>query len=538
MKLFEIIRLRYYFSSFGIRCLTLGLEIIFVLVFIPKLTNATPVFQLPGYLLGAMVALYVIGIYLGDLLYFKSIRLMIKDLKLSALKTIGVLSHTDLNLLHKSKVTHYLEHETNLIAKGVVRTQDLIIDSLLVIAHIVVISTLSLNYILMTVGITSIMIIAGFIIRPLLKRDQILLSEQSAHTSTQLMFNIKAAERIKHEGMWPSQLEKLKVDLDLKFKMEVASHSIRLKMAVVFYFLAIIYVILITNYVGSKGLTVLGLSALTIFIRLSPRLLNVQKYLNSYQTARNLYSEFSAYIQNFVPETERTQPFNVSKIHFHNFNIKFDGIRIFEENLNFMIEGPGFFGVIGESGSGKSLLADCLAGFKLPDEGEILLNQKSAQNNHETYHVSSFSPLYSSSLLENIVLKNSYSEEKYNEVLETCDLSALKLSLGQQLLEPQRISLGERQRVIMARAIYQAPSCIILDESLSSLDFLREGKILNFLKAHSETNIVIHISHQLDSIRNAKLIFLLQDGKCSQGTWDEHASKPESLIARYEQRHK
>jgi ABC-type transport system involved in cytochrome bd biosynthesis fused ATPase/permease subunit len=201
------------------------------------------------------------------------------------------------------------------------------------------------------------------------------------------------------------------------------------------------------------------------------------------------------------------------------------------------MEGPGFFGIIGESGSGKSLLADCLAGFKLPDQGEILFNQKKIQHVHDLYLVSSLTPIYPLSLIDNIKLQSPYDAEKFEKILETCDLTELKHSVGLKVLNPDQLSLGEKQRIIMARAMYYSPSCIILDESLSSLDFLREKKMLKFLKDHSLNNLVIHISHQLDSVRDAKTIFLLENGHLLKGTWSQLAQDPNSLISRYEQRH-
>ena len=538
MKLFKLIRSGYYFSSLAIRSMTLGLEIMFVLIFVPRLTNVDPILKINEKYLWPLVGLYVAGIYFGDLIYFKCIRHMIQDLKLRTLKHMGSLSLHDLNNLDKPKVAHYLEQETNIIAKGTIRTQDLLIDSFLILTHILLVSNLSLNYILITTGITAFIILTGFLIRPILKRGLISLSRQSGITSNQLIENINAVERIQHENMWSNRIDDLKQDLDKKFKLEVLTHTIRLRLTVVFYFVAIFYIIMITNYVEDQGLSVLGLSALTIFIRLSPRLLNVQKYLSSWHVAQNLHSEMENYLKKLNLSNTSGDPERLIKIDFKNFNIHFNDKTFFAHPLNLTIEGPGFFGIIGESGSGKSLIADCLAGFKRPSQGEILFNLKKQYEKYDIYLISSLTPIYPLTLIDNIKLQSPYDTHKFDKIIEQCDLSELKQKIGLGILNSNELSLGERQRIIMARAMYYAPSCIILDESLSSLDFLKEQRMLNFLKEHSLRNIVIHISHQLDSVRDAKKIFLLQDGHLIEGTWSQLAQSPNSLLSKYEQRQK
>jgi len=518
--------------------MTLILEIMFVIVFIPKLTNVDPIFNLSDNFLWPMVTLYILTIYMGDHIHFKCIRLMIKDLKTNAFELMGQFSHSDLNKLDKAKVTHYLEHETNIIAKGVIRSQDLVIDIFLVLAHIVIISSFSFKYIALTIGVTSIIIAAGFFIRPILKKDLVLLSKKSASASNQLIFNVNSADRIQHEGMWASRTDQLKNELEEKLKLELSSHAVRLRLTVVFYSLAIFYIIMMTNLVGSQGFSVLGLSALTIFIRLGPRLLNVQKHLNSWHIAVNLYDEMEGYFNHFPTREEAPELQKVLRIDFKDFNIQVEDKLLFKRTLNFTLDGPGFYGIIGESGSGKSLIADCLAGFKLTNEGEILFNQKPTQQSLDIYLISSHTPIYPVTLLENIRLESAYDVQKYERILETCDLVELSRVQGLNFINQTQLSLGEKQRIVMARAMYRSSSCLILDESLSSLDFLREKKILKFLKEHSLKNMVIHITHHLDSVREAKSIFLLEEGRVLNGTWSELALDPECLISKYDQRNK
>ena len=77
----------------------------------------------------------------------------------------------------------------------------------------------------------------------------------------------------------------------------------------------------------------------------------------------------------------------------------------------------------------------------------------------------------------------------------------------------QRLSVGQKQRISIARAILKDPSILIFDEATSSVDNRTENLIQKSLKAISKDRTTIAIAHRLSTIRNADLILVLDDGK-------------------------
>ena len=85
-----------------------------------------------------------------------------------------------------------------------------------------------------------------------------------------------------------------------------------------------------------------------------------------------------------------------------------------------------------------------------------------------------------------------------------------------------QVSGGEKQRILIARAIYKDPEYFFLDEATSSLDSTNEMKILQNLNSSFKGKTVMVIAHRLSTIKNADNIVVLEKGKLvEQGTHDE-----------------
>ncbi|MGM0446345.1 MAG: ATP-binding cassette domain-containing protein, partial [Bacillota bacterium] len=84
------------------------------------------------------------------------------------------------------------------------------------------------------------------------------------------------------------------------------------------------------------------------------------------------------------------------------------------------------------------------------------------------------------------------------------------------------LSGGQKQRISMARAIIKKPKVLILDDSFSAVDTHTEEKILNNLKPIMEDRTVILVSHRISTIKNADMIYVLDDGKIlERGTHEQ-----------------
>ena len=194
-------------------------------------------------------------------------------------------------------------------------------------------------------------------------------------------------------------------------------------------------------------------------------------------------------------------------------------------NVNLKIKSHDRILIYGKSGSGKSTLAKLLAGVLFSDEGNVILdsypiteyNEKSLKSN--ICYLSQNEMLFQDSIYQNIYLD---SERNYQDFLDICSLCMVDEIVENHplkyhmLLEEDgfNISGGERQRVLLARAILKDADIYIFDESLNEIDVDRERKILQnmFDKYPDKTFIIISHRYHNNDLFNRKIE--MKDGRC------------------------
>ena len=190
--------------------------------------------------------------------------------------------------------------------------------------------------------------------------------------------------------------------------------------------------------------------------------------------------------------------------------------------------------LVGPTGAGKSSLVNLLPGFYCPDSGRILIDgqdiaQVSLESLRSCMSVVSQEPfLFNGTVRENILYgKLNATEEEMVQASKAanCDEFIRKLPKGYDSRVGERgvkLSVGEKQRVSIARALLKDPPILILDEATASVDTATEKPIqeaLERLMAH-RTSFVI--AHRLSTVRNADQILVLSAGRIiEQGTHDE-----------------
>ncbi|MTA95584.1 MAG: ATP-binding cassette domain-containing protein [Actinobacteria bacterium] len=202
------------------------------------------------------------------------------------------------------------------------------------------------------------------------------------------------------------------------------------------------------------------------------------------------------------------------------------------DDLELRIPAKSMVAFVGPSGSGKTTLIQTILGLVRPSSGAVFYDQKSIADidmrsvrRHIAY-VPQESVVLDGSLRDNIALGLAADDELIREALKLSNLSelvsdqqGLDLVIGRS---GTRLSVGQRQRLAIARALYRKPTVLVLDEATSSLDLESERFIQETLETLSGEITLIVVAHRLSTVRAADRIYFLDSGVVSEsGTHEE-----------------
>lgn len=194
--------------------------------------------------------------------------------------------------------------------------------------------------------------------------------------------------------------------------------------------------------------------------------------------------------------------------------------------------------IVGESGSGKTTLIKLMQGFYQPNSGSIKIGNLNLNiiNPHlwrsRTGSVMQDSFLFSDSIANNIALNTDDvdTERLYHAaIMANADefISALPLGYNTKIgMEGSGISQGQRQRLLIARAIYKNPEYIFFDEATNSLDATNEHTIMDNLHEFYKGKTVVIAAHRLSTVKDADQIVVMKQGHIVEiGTHEELVEK-------------
>lgn len=204
------------------------------------------------------------------------------------------------------------------------------------------------------------------------------------------------------------------------------------------------------------------------------------------------------------------------------------------KNLSFKIKPHSTVAFVGRSGSGKSTIINLISKMYEADSGQVLIDDINIKRfdkpslRNAISLVNQFPYIFDMTIKENLILaKENATDDEVIDALKKASLydfvktlpNGIDTKVGEMGI---KLSGGQKQRLAIARALLRNSSIIIFDESTSSLDNFAQEEIKHTINELKGKSTIIIVAHRLSTIKDADVIFFLENGKIlDQGTFEE-----------------
>ena len=222
---------------------------------------------------------------------------------------------------------------------------------------------------------------------------------------------------------------------------------------------------------------------------------------------------------------------SINDLHYHYPNQDDKAI----DGISMDIERGSAIAFVGESGAGKTTMADLILGLLEPQTGKICVDDVDIETNIRGWQQNIGYIPQQIYLLDDTIRKNIafgipedlIDEEKVQAAVEAAQLQELieRLPSGIDTVVGERgvlLSGGQQQRIGIARALYDNPQVLVMDEATSALDNITEKFVIRAIEQLRGDRTIIMIAHRLTTVKNCDTIYLMNEGKITeQGTYDK-----------------
>ncbi len=224
------------------------------------------------------------------------------------------------------------------------------------------------------------------------------------------------------------------------------------------------------------------------------------------------------------------------EIRLQNLNFKYDPLSEYPtlDNVSLVIPPGKQTAIVGMSGSGKTTLVKLLLGFYPPASGDIFIGDTPLEN----YSIREWRKrcgvvmqdgfIFSDSIAGNIAPGVEHiDKQRLHHAAEVANIHSFieelpleyNTKIGQ---EGHGLSQGQKQRILIARAVYKDPEFIFFDEATNALDANNERTIMNNLETFFKGRTSVVVAHRLSTVRNANQIIVIEQGRIAEtGTHEE-----------------
>lgn len=260
----------------------------------------------------------------------------------------------------------------------------------------------------------------------------------------------------------------------------------------------------------------------------------VQEFINFIKFGQSAFISFLRVNEiNNIPEEQEDRKtlldaFDKTRndITFKDVIFKYKSSNVILYNFNVTIPENRITAIVGKSGSGKTTILKLLTKVYSNYNGLIRIGENNISHFKNEFLRSKIgavlqdSKLYNDTIRNNIVLsdENDYNPQLLEKVLKWVNLydeiKKLPDELNYQITESSKgLSEGQKQRLILARALYKKPKILLLDEGTNAIDRHSEERILNLFKKGLKNLTIIMVSHRLSTVKIADNIVVMDQGR-------------------------
>lgn len=404
-----------------------------------------------------------------------------------------------------------------------------LLDTILSLVVLIVLFSINITMTSLLLLLTILYFLVLLIYKDIIKNETNYLQEDNAKVNSLLVESINGYETIKGlnlETRFKNKINKNYLNMinsNLALTKTVYSSEL---IKDIFEGIIIILVILIGGkYIMDKSLSVGNLITYnTLIYYYINGIRNLSSLYKEYYYAKNSLKRINTLLDYKCEKMNKTTNLNIlGDIKINNLTFGYDEKHLILKNITIDIPKSTKLLILGSSGSGKSTLLKILYKYYQIERDKISINNYDINDyslldiRKNITYISQNEFLYSDTIKNNIILDREVSEEEF---LKICNLTYVTdiiknnpLSYNMRLEENGiNISGGERQRIILARALLKTSKIILIDEGLNEIDINLERKILtNIFNIYSDKTIII-ISHRLENISLYDKIINLENG--------------------------